>query len=373
MTPLIEALRQKVLISFKEIKVMRQEIAVRLKTQSNRDRAEALSARVHQKLDSSLEGINPSNRHEIKGQLIQKYLIDEQRDIYHSDVLTIVSALPLPVEDQGLILDQWLSKTLTGYRAGDIHDYLYDTQYYKVSSIPVTKGKPFFIKNPLSVVLVMVLAIAFLMGGLIWTQTLNQTPVIKATSLKIERIGHYGLNNLYETHLNLIKTITPSSNGIWQLTYQPMDNPWSLKQTHFTYRTFDYIALRNYLVLERNSYLVSDDYLNEIIIIARNHDIDPLLLFAIIGQEQGFIPLDSEFKHLIVNNPFNVFYSWENYNTSLYDSTNFAVHLILDRLETLPSEEDALVWLNDVYAEDPNWSNGVQSLYSQLNALCRLH
>jgi hypothetical protein len=168
-------------------------------------------------------------------------------------------------------------------------------------------------------------------------------------------------------HMRIIQKIKMKNHLVIAITYKNIPNPYQPIQPPYTYKPIDYIALRNYLKLERNSYLVNDAFLNEIIILSKLNNIDPLLLLAIIGQEQGFVPETSSAKHMIVNNPYNVHSSWQRYNTTLADTTLIAIELIQERLLTKPENTDAFEWLNTVYAEDPNWSNGVSTLYETLS------
>ncbi|WP_157076344.1 murein hydrolase activator EnvC family protein [Alicyclobacillus kakegawensis] len=105
---------------------------------------------------------------------------------------------------------------------------------------------------------------------------------------------------------------------------------------------------------------------------ARRYDVNPALLVAITGQEQAFVPPGPD-ADLIRNNPFNVFYSWQVYNTTLADAANIAADTIRHKLSTPPPKgEDAILWLNDphnpwgIYATDPNWAYGVRRYFNSI-------
>ena len=117
----------------------------------------------------------------------------------------------------------------------------------------------------------------------------------------------------------------------------------------------------------RNSILAEEPFFTTIYETAKQYNIHPLLMFAITGQEQGFVPRDHPNVDKIANNPFNVYHSWEDYNTSIEDSSAIAARTIVNLSKDRPEDIDAIVWINRKYAEDPNWSKGVQSLFETLN------
>ncbi|MBW7460410.1 hypothetical protein K0U00_40735, partial [Paenibacillus sepulcri] len=119
--------------------------------------------------------------------------------------------------------------------------------------------------------------------------------------------------------------------------------------------------LKQYLH-NKSSLLAEQPYYDAIMSAARENNIHPLLLFAITGQEQAFVPTTHKQAKKIANNPFNVFYSWQDYNTTIEQSTAIAVRTILRISKDRPEKEDAITWINREYAEDPNWSKGVRSI-----------
>ncbi|HEX3030704.1 MAG TPA: hypothetical protein VHS59_00445 [Bacillota bacterium] len=116
----------------------------------------------------------------------------------------------------------------------------------------------------------------------------------------------------------------------------------------------------------KNSLLAEEPFLGIILETAREFDLNPLLLLAIAGQEQAFVPKDSEHAQRIVNNPYNVFHSWQEYNTDIRDSTRIAARTVVNASAGRPRHVDPFFWLNRRYAEDPNWWKGVKSIYSDL-------
>lgn len=118
----------------------------------------------------------------------------------------------------------------------------------------------------------------------------------------------------------------------------------------------------------KSSLLAEPKYVEAIIQTSKQFDIHPALLFAITGQEQGFVPKSHENAEEIANNPFNVFHSWQEFNTTIEQSSQIAARTIVRLSKDKPADTDAFAWINREYAEDPNWSNGVRSIFKSITA-----
>lgn len=117
---------------------------------------------------------------------------------------------------------------------------------------------------------------------------------------------------------------------------------------------------------KKNSMLADDPYFSAILSTSKKYDVHPLLMFAIVGQEQAFVPKNGAAARKIANNPFNVYGSWEVYNTNIYDSSSLAADTIIKASRNRPAYINAIRWINRRYAEDPNWWNGVSKLFEQM-------
>lgn len=135
----------------------------------------------------------------------------------------------------------------------------------------------------------------------------------------------------------------------------------------YQYAEVDRDKLKAYLDT-RQSKLVEEPYFDALLRTAKEFNISPILLFAITGQEQGFVHREHEQAERIANNPFNVFHSWQDYNTTIEDSAAIAARTIVNLSKDRPEGVDAIVWINRKYAEDPNWSTGVLSLFETITA-----
>ncbi|MGE5677665.1 MAG: hypothetical protein ACM3ZR_06360 [Pseudomonadota bacterium] len=131
------------------------------------------------------------------------------------------------------------------------------------------------------------------------------------------------------------------------------------------YEAVDEGRLRTWL-RGKNSMLAEEPYFSAIIDTSRKYGIHPALMFAIVGQEQGFVPKASTAAERMANNPFNVYGSWEKYNTDIYDSSRLAAGTIIEASRNRPAYMNAIKWINRRYAEDPNWWNGVSLIFAQI-------
>lgn len=131
------------------------------------------------------------------------------------------------------------------------------------------------------------------------------------------------------------------------------------------YKAVDKEKLKSWLN-KKDSMLSDEPYISAIINTAQRYDINPLFLVAITGQEQAFVPKSAPNSKAIANNPFNVYGSWKDYNTDIYDSAEIAARTIINLNKDKPSDADTIQWINRKYAEDSNWHIGVTLIFNQL-------
>ncbi len=134
---------------------------------------------------------------------------------------------------------------------------------------------------------------------------------------------------------------------------------------YLNYHIVDTGGLQAYL-RSRNSILSESPYFEGIIAVSKEYDIHPLLMFAITGQEQGYVNKDNPNHLQIANNPFNVYTSWRKYNTDIEDSTAIAAGTVITILRKRPAGENPFKWINTRYAEDKNWARGVEMIFNFL-------
>ncbi len=136
---------------------------------------------------------------------------------------------------------------------------------------------------------------------------------------------------------------------------------------YFKYKSINQTLLKNFL-LKQNSLLVEEPYFSTIISVSKNYNLNPLVLFAIAGQEQSFVPKEEPSSKKIANNPFNVYHSWKEYNTNINDSSKIVSITIINLCKDRPENEEPFHWINKKYAEDKNWSASVLRIYNKLEA-----
>lgn len=124
---------------------------------------------------------------------------------------------------------------------------------------------------------------------------------------------------------------------------------------------------------KRDSLLSEEPYLSAIIDAAEYYDVNPLLMFAITGQEQSFVKRSGKNAERIANNPFNVYHSWYEYNTTIYDTSKIAAKTIVNLSKGRPEGVNPIYWINTRggkggYAEDQNWWLGVSRFMSRLKS-----
>ncbi len=128
---------------------------------------------------------------------------------------------------------------------------------------------------------------------------------------------------------------------------------------------FDREKLRSFLN-SRNSILASDRYLDSIIDICRKKNVNVLLMLAITGQEQSYVPKNRPNAEKIANNPFNVYHSWYEYNTNIEDSTSIACNTVINLSKNRPEAIHPIQWINRKYAGDKRWWIGVSNCFDQI-------
>ena len=131
---------------------------------------------------------------------------------------------------------------------------------------------------------------------------------------------------------------------------------------YFNYKSINKDKLLDFLHA-RNSMLAEEPYFSAIIRASKEFNLNPYLLFAITGQEQSFVPKDHENAEKIANNPFNVFHSWQDYNTDIYDSSRIVARTVINLSKDKPSNIDIFDWINNKYAGDKNWGKGVREIF----------
>lgn len=177
------------------------------------------------------------------------------------------------------------------------------------------------------------------------------------TELSLDNDNYYSyyLATAQKKHTNLIKIQSEIRN----------QNMTAHLPNEFKYQLIDENSLREFLHL-RGSLLGEEPYFSSIMSTSKDFNLNPLLLFAIAGQEQSFVPKETKDAKKIANNPYNVFNSWQKYNTDIHDSSRIVSRTVINLSKDKPNNIDLFVWINRKYSEDKDWHYGVRSIYEQL-------
>lgn len=128
----------------------------------------------------------------------------------------------------------------------------------------------------------------------------------------------------------------------------------------------------------KNSLEVGKEYLQVLNAAGQRWNIDPLLLLAVTGQEQSFVPATDPEAGKIINNPFNVFHSWTEFQGGFAITALWAANTLARLSAGVPPDVNPIKWINGFdntdarvnpeygYADDPQWYIGVSNYYNQL-------
>ncbi|MBN2797034.1 MAG: hypothetical protein JXR88_16605 [Clostridia bacterium] len=362
MIDLINHLNNKILINDLIVKKMKYEVNMLFHDYPSKEKAKILATKINGQLDQALIGINTDDKIEIRKKIIENSFLvlpnPISEHIHYGHVFTTLTNFDLSEEDTEKRLCHWLDLNT---------EYIYEHQMIKsyikkfkiVPNQPIVKTAaieyqpketPETIKQRYrltyrAVFIPLGVALIFIMSLLLNEKNTEQP------SIDVPPVFENTLNDeikaFIDSYYNTLKV----------LTIDP-----------YAFHPLDYSALFAFLN-HKSSYLIESNYLSTIEELSKNYDINPLLLIAIIGQEQNFVPKEHEDVLRIINNPYNVFGSWIEYNTNFEDATTICLNTIETAKASLPENTDLIEWLNDTYAEDKNWSSGVRTIFTKLQSL----
>jgi len=145
----------------------------------------------------------------------------------------------------------------------------------------------------------------------------------------------------------------------------------------FTYKPLQIEATMKYLEKKKSSF-ADRSILEMLNRVGKEKNIDPHLLLAIPGQEQGFVPKSNNHAAAIMRNPWNVFGCWcsgKGSRLTTEEAAKVAANTIIKLSKGRPPGRDPIQWLsaNDnpggYYAEHDSWWRGVTKFYNILSTL----
>lgn len=349
---------QPALLSPSDVSVIRRYVRTKYAPLSESERADIVATAIRETLRRRMPDLPADLKTRIADELIRKCLVSERRDIRPDDVLDVCAEIELPdPASEYVILEpvlRWMNERAPGSWDSD---KLF-RRIFKRSPEPA---------------LGQIAASAEIAGA---ERSRAETPA--------SRLPAFVQARLRPIALALVVLAGGTAAGIWLARpadeqtapvpaplpelVVPQAEPDVGMPRALRFREIDTATIKAYLA-GRDSMLAEEPYFGAILESARVHDVNPLLLFAITGQEQGFVPKSGKYAKEIANNPFNVYNSWKKYNTDIRDSADIAARTVSRRGAVRPEGHDPFDWLNKRYAEHELWGEGVRSIFRKLESL----
>ncbi|MHC6180544.1 hypothetical protein ACYUJ6_11925 [Clostridium sp. JNZ X4-2] len=366
----VEELKNKKIISKDDIEILKNYINQKYLKVDSKGKAKMLSNTIHHILDTNLKDLPENYRQSIKLDILKTTLFQNKKSIFMYDIFECCMKNEFVKKNFKRELIQWVNNNIENkIKEIDLSTYEKNTEY-----IPILKEKPsaktgafptsiaqnentsnhslpFGLKSPkklLAVITASILAVGIL-GQLIFKSPFNIIGFSRNDSIHLE---------------NFIDRITLQN---YKINFPNVYLPEYLK-----YQNIDKNKLKSYLST-RNSLLCKEPYFSTIINTSKEFNLNPILLFAITGQEQNFVPANTSDAYKMANNPFNVYHSWQEYNTDIGDSSRIAARTIINLSINKPKENNPFMWIGKKYAEDENWGKGVQSIFEEINHYYVIH
>ena len=376
MNEIIKSLNNKIVINDLIVRRMKYEINMLFYDKPSKKRALELAKKINQQIDSSLVGIQEEDKENIRRLLIlNSFMVTPNPTsdhINYGHVFTTLTNYDDNEESTENRLTRWLDlnteytyeeETLTQYikkykinKTGKIVKTAATTFQPEHQDKPVSnrdttnnyedvlyKYKP--TKRAILIPLLIVMMILIYSMFTIETHDPNIMDIIKPETYDddLELTAPDYIENMEKVNIKIIPE-------------------------KYFYKDMNLKAIYEYLE-NKNSKLIENDYLDIISKLSKKHYINPYLLIAIIGQEQSYVPRDHEYTDEIINNPYNVFGSWQVYNTNFEEATQICLNTIDTALQNRTEDTDLIEFLNEKYSEDENWYKGVQIIFETLNNL----
>ncbi len=358
------AMENAVLLSPTDINTIRRYVHTKYAPLPGNRRAEIVADAIRRTLQQRLPNIPDDMKNQMIDKLITRCVLGEQREIKPDDVLDLCAEIEM---DERVIKEQilepilkWVNERSPGrWSADQIASRLDRRTGYSLAGIlelPVNNDRRASWQGLVNKSMEQARGFLRRCGTPIRAVSIGTIVVIAALSI-----------TLFAGKPNSL-----SDAGLADKPPVAVKAPESLPDTgmpdRLKFAEINANDLKAYLK-SRDSLLADEPYFGAIVDTARKYDIHPLLLFAITGQEQGFVPKSGKDAKTIANNPFNVGHSWMEYNTDIRNSVGIASRLLVKLAASRPEGHDPFEWFNKTYAEDPLWSDGVRKIFDKLNSI----
>lgn len=390
----------KPVIRLEDVAGLRAHIELRHPEFDPQVRAGMMADDINRMLDAAMTGIEPEHREIIKKNLISEQLIGNRQSILKLDVMNRILALDMKPDQlmtktwgwyvlntgQPVTLSEFVEqaspylphrvrdavrdaaeRNLTYQSSGKMQGFAEDT-YPDVSQVePDPKGPSELIirlrdyKKRIQDRFKQVLAYRLTKKGQM--ATLGAAAVIMLAAMVPQIFGSV-------TDLTHTPGITSSAFAPPQ-EYRVIGSDYGVasdrleKPTYLRYQNVSLEHLKSFLD-QKHSKLLTEDYLDQLLGYSYEKDLNPLLLIAIIGQEQNYVPLQHPYAQRMIENPFNIYGSWETHPVGFTASMKEACYTINKALEGRRLYSDPFEVINGVYAEDEGWHLGVKVIFRDL-------
>lgn len=349
-----------------DVRVIRRYVQTKYAPLSEARRAEIVADAIRRTIQRRLPELPSGMKARLTDELIRRYLVSQQREIRPEDVLDVCSELGQPESAAKsqitASIQRWIDETMPGRWTPElVANRLFPQRQDAAAGLSANMAVPGvsdWLEVPATAeqassapdrrpLLARVPRLAWLLGGAALAGGIMVGSLLEQANMEAPS-----------------SVPMPSAAAVPQAESAPDTGmPPGLR-----YQEIDEEAVIAYL-RSRDSMLADEPYFSAIVDKSREFDVHPLLMFAIAGQEQGFVPRSHKNADKIANNPFNVYHSWTEYNTDIHDSAEIAARTVARRSEQRPAGSDPFHWLNMTYAEDPNWASGVKNIFDKLNSL----
>lgn len=387
---IIEELNNQRIINRDDIKAIKNHINNTYPHLDSSEKSKLLSQSIHNILDMNLREYRDSFKEQIKKNLIKNTLAKNIYDIHKGDIFNTIVNMDNKSESILMTLVSWINRNsntpislneLNSYflELDNPKDIIFENKYLEAQLDSINANAENYNALDDNTSLSFWKSFLYNLKALLGNPSLelikNNNPakygiiisisffliILPFSNGIVNKIKEITLANTYSEEAVKDETIE-TGNEYAFIQYENPHIPDYLK-----YKAVDEESLKTFLS-NKNSILKDEPYFSSIINSSITFNLNPLVLFAIAGHEQGFVPKDHPKANKIANNPFNVFESWEKYNTDIVDSSTIAARTVSNLLKDREDNTDPFKWINRKYAQDENWWRGVRSIYNDLES-----
>ncbi|TJY44194.1 hypothetical protein E5161_02025 [Cohnella pontilimi] len=366
------------LLSPADVNVIRRYVQTKYAPLPNGKRAEMVADAIRRTLEQRLPDLPAEIKSRMSTDLIRRCLLSERREVKPDDVLDFCAELELPEEESEKLLVEpmlrWMNERTPGLWSADhVASRIVRSKVIPIPTPMMLQEESVAdVDGPEAAEAEQAAALSEPAGIADPLQSPLKRPGFAEKLTRLPRKAWAAVAAIAAA--GAITGVIVLSSFNQPSTEAPQPSPIAVPiadigmPSHLQYRDINEEAVKAYM-RSRDGLMAEEPYFSAVVASAKKHDVNPLLLFAIVGQEQGFVPRSNKNAEKIANNPFNVFHSWQEYNTDIRDSSDIAARTISRRGNARPEGHEPFDWFNKKYAEDPNWGAGVKRLFDKLSSL----